>query len=291
MTNYSTNPSHAFTTKTTEFDDALLKRNIITFEQAMMAKGACPEEATRLAQLKYDTDRAATTNATTASQDNNDAGQSQTERIGTGVDTDSDQNDEAELKEYRSKRLMQLQHGNVIPISRTEWNAEVNEASHSQWVVIVLTSTSSAPNLNPYHRDFCIKVEQDIIPHLAGKFSEIKWVTIPSKSAIENWKDDNLPTLFCYRGGKMQGQLVGLGDFGKVSVDSLEFKLGKMGVLESDLEFNPEAGDDLHNGRNGHEHGHGHEQPNSYGRSKFKGGMATFATTNDEDSSDYDDVD
>jgi hypothetical protein len=283
ITNYSTNPSHAFTLQTTEFDDALLKRNIITFEQAMMAKGASPEEATRLAQLKYAHD-------TDGNHDNN-AGQQSSTGSGTGTGrkiigagADSDEHDEAELREYRSKRLMQLRHGNVIPISRTEWNTEVNEASHAQWVVIVLTSTSSAPNRIPYHRDLCIKVEQDIIPHLAGKFSEIKWVSIPSKNAIENWKDDNLPTLFCYRGGKMHCQLVGLGDFGNVSADSLEFKLGRMGVLESDIDVDPETVDDPCNSRT-------MEQPSSYGRSKFKGGMATYATTNGEDSSDYDDVD
>ena len=58
ITNYSTNPSHSFTTQTTEFDDALLKRKIITFEQAMMAKGASFEEAKLLSEAKKDEDRA-----------------------------------------------------------------------------------------------------------------------------------------------------------------------------------------------------------------------------------------
>lgn len=268
VTNYSTNPSHSFTTQTTEFDDALLKRKIITFEQAMMAKGASFEEAKLLSEAKRDEDRAVSQKSVCRVENKT---------------FDLDENDQAELEEYRSKRLTQLQHGNVIPISRTEWNHEVNDASHSQWVVIVLTSASSAPNLIPHHRDLCIKVEQDIIPHLAGKFSEVKWISIPSKSAIENWPDDNLPTLFCYRKGKMQCQLVGLGDFGNVNADSLEFKLGRMGVVESDLEMNPEAPNYNQNSRN--------EQTNSYGRSKFKGGMSTFATARDEECSDYDDVD
>jgi len=278
ITNYSTNPSHSFTTQTTEFDDALLKRNIITFEQAMMAKGATFEEAKLLSEAKKEKDEAISQKSVCRVENKT---------------FDLDENDQAELEEYRSKRLTQLQHGNVIPISRTEWNHEVNEASYSQWVVIILTSTSSAPNLIPHHRDLCVKVEQEIIPHLAGKFSEVKWISIPSKSAIENWPDDNLPTLFCYRQGKMQCQLVGLGDFGNLNADSLEFKLGNMGVVESDLEMNPEAMNNYNEqnsrGRNGN--GNGNEQTNSYGRSKFKGGMSTFATASDEGCSDYDDVD
>ena len=251
-----------------------------------MAKGASPEEATRLANLKARQDQS------TASQQQ----QSHTEQKFHRPDEDHD--DDEELEEYRSKRIIQLQHGNVIPISRTEWNDEVNEASHHQWVVISLTSTSSAPNLNPYHLDMCRKVEQDIIPSLAGKFSEVKWVSIPSKSAIENWPDDNLPTLFCYRGGKLQCQLVGLGDFGvggggggggEMHVESVEFKLGKLGVLDSEIEVDPDQGRNKQGG--GHRgNGGGISSSNSYGRSKFQGGMATYAT-NDEDLSDYDDVD
>jgi hypothetical protein len=82
----------------------------------------------------------------------------------------------------------------------------------------------------------------------------------------------------------MHCQLVGLGDFGNVSADSLEFKLGRMGVLESDIDVDPETVHDPCNSRT-------MDQPCSYGRSKFKGGMATYATTTGEDSSDYDDVD
>lgn len=275
VTNYSSNPSHSFSTRTTEFDDALLDRNIISFEQAMMAKGASPDEAKRLALLKTQRDKEASEKVEINYM--YDAKHKRAEE-----DCDASDHDEA-LTEYRSRRLMQLKHGNVIPIQRNEWNEEVNEASHSQWVVIVLTSTSSAPNLNPYHRDQCLKMEKEVIPSLAGKFSEVKWISIPSRSAIENWPDDNLPTLFCYRKGKLQCQLVGLGDFGEIVADSLEFKLGELGVLESDLEYDPSRAKRLE------KHGSANTC-NSYGRSKFNGGMATYAT-NDEALSDYDDVD
>lgn len=271
VTTYDINkPSHAFTTETSEFDDALLKRNIITFEQAMMAKGASYQEAQRLAQLRESQEANTKTNFDWRTQ--SDSSTNETE-------TDSGAHEEdSELKEYRLKRLTQLQHGDVIPISRTDWNEQVNDSSHSQWVVILLTSQSSAPNLNPYHLELCHKLEQIIIPHLAGKFHEVKWVRIPSQSAIENWPDDNLPTLFCYRHGKLQHQLVGLGDFEEIDEDYVEFKLGRMGVLETDVEVIPRRKDRLIS-----------NNPVLFG-SKFQGGMSTFATTADM-MQDYDDID
>ena len=45
-------PEYEYTTSTTQFDEELMKRDIITFEQAMMAKGASAEEAQRLAHVR-----------------------------------------------------------------------------------------------------------------------------------------------------------------------------------------------------------------------------------------------
>eukprot|EP00980_Cylindrotheca_fusiformis_P016497 scaffold4914_cov108-Cylindrotheca_fusiformis.AAC.9 len=51
ITNYdSSKPSHELTTSTTQFDDELMKRGIVTMEQVMLAKGATPEEAQRLVE-------------------------------------------------------------------------------------------------------------------------------------------------------------------------------------------------------------------------------------------------
>lgn len=279
VTNYSADkPSHAYTTQTTEFDDALLDRGIITFEQAMMAKGATPEEAKRLAYSRKKREEESSSSVTAASK---------SDRTWDNNEGHDDDDDDRAVEALRTKRMQEIKHGNVIPISRTQWNEEINNASHSQWVVILLTSSSASPNLNPYHQDQCLLIERDIIPSLAGKFSEVKWVSIPSKSAIENWPDENLPTIFCYRMGKLQCQLVGLGDFGDISKNSLEFKLGNMGVLETDIEVDPSIA------KKGSGRGRRCVET-SYGRSKFQGGMSTFATGNNSDDaslSDYDDVD
>jgi hypothetical protein len=54
VTNFAVDrPSYDYTTATTEFDDELIKRGIVTMEQVMVAKGATPEQATTLAnQIK-----------------------------------------------------------------------------------------------------------------------------------------------------------------------------------------------------------------------------------------------
>ena len=44
-------PEYEYSTSTTQFDDELMRRDVITFEQAMMAKGASAAEARRLASV------------------------------------------------------------------------------------------------------------------------------------------------------------------------------------------------------------------------------------------------
>ena len=58
VTNYAPEtPSYAFSTATTEFDDALISKGIVSFEQAMIAKGASPREARRLAEINEESGR------------------------------------------------------------------------------------------------------------------------------------------------------------------------------------------------------------------------------------------
>jgi hypothetical protein len=58
VTNFSGDkPSYALSTQTTEFDDQLIQRGIVSREQVMMAKGASPEEAVRLAQENQGTSK------------------------------------------------------------------------------------------------------------------------------------------------------------------------------------------------------------------------------------------
>ena len=124
------------------------------------------------------------------------------------------------------------------------------------------------------------KVE-DILVQLAAKFDNVKFVSIPSTSAIENWPAENLPSIFCYRYGKMQHQLIGIesmGGFG-VNMGRLEWRLAMLRVLETDLK------EDQRPDRT--------EIDNSicrYGNTSG-GAMTRLATTRGYSDGDYDDVD
>ncbi len=232
VTNYSMDkPSYGFSTATTEFDDALMARGIVTFEQAMIAKGASPEEARRLADMKF--------NSAEEEQEDQQSNHN-------NHDEASDDDDEEFIRSYRQQRIKDLQkdkntikYGDVMHISRSDWNREVNEASRDgTWVIVNLTRHTSS--LSARHDELCDLVEETI-RELAMKFEQVKFVFISSTSAIENWPAENLPTLFCYRYGKMQHQLIGIDALGGKGLNCprLEWRLAKLGIVETDLEEDP----------------------------------------------------
>ena len=201
-----------------------------------MAKGATIEEAQRLHTLKQSQEN----KKNNIDLDNTKFSTQQ--QIDDNNNNNNDDDDEKVLRRYREKRLQELKrekYGTVIPIERREWNHQINETSKDgTWVIINLTSQKSSPNVHPMHKDICLLIENEIIPLLACKYPAIKFVSIPSTSAIENWPETNLPTLFCYRFGQLQCQLVGLQEFGVqsstdvTSLEQLEFRLGKLGIID-----------------------------------------------------------
>mmetsp|Transcript_15069 Transcript_15069/g.31982 ORF Transcript_15069/g.31982 Transcript_15069/m.31982 type:complete len:295 (-) Transcript_15069:110-994(-) len=289
VTNYAAGkPSYGFSTATTEFDDALMARGIVTFEQAMIAKGASPSEARRLAELKENGSSDAQSEF--SQHEGNNAS---IEQAGDGYDDVSvasggseDDKDEEFIKKYRQMRINDLKkgrsshgYGDVVHISRPDWNREVNEASRNGlWVVVNLTRSSTS--LSRTHNEVCDKVE-GIIRYLADKFADVKFVSIPSNSAIENWPAENLPTLFCYRYGKMHHQLIGVDALGGAGINSgrLEWRLAMLGVLHTDLEEDPRPD------RTEKCSGTGGD------RSAFGGTMSQLATARGYESDDYDYVD
>lgn len=249
--------SYAFSTETTEFDDELIRRGIVTFEQAMQAKGATFEEALRLKAVKYGD----TADATTADNKNEDG------NVKSGEDDD---HDEKFLEQFRKQRLAEIKElskqphfGSVIPISRPEWNHQVNDASHKSWVVVNLTSSDS-------ERTGCV---ENAVQTLAAKYPRVKFVAIPYRSAIANWPESNLPSLFLYRHGSMQHQMVQISMV--MSADQLEWKLAEQDVLETGLIEEPR------------------DQPNKSTTSSrygvFGGKMSRLSTQGSGE--DYDDVD
>ena len=165
VTNFSANkPSHGFTTSTTEFDDQLIQRGIVTTEQAMMAKGATMEDAFRLAEEKR-----RGVDSIIKNNNNNNKSSSNWEKATNGADGDNsdvsdddsfedDFDDDAFMQKYRQERLDQLKQeqdtkkksellshsvpSSILHIGRNDWKEEVNEESMDRWVVITLTDTS-----------------------------------------------------------------------------------------------------------------------------------------------------
>lgn len=218
VVNYSLNkPTYGFSAETTEFDDELIRRGIVSFEDTMMRKGASADEAMRLKQVKEDGGR-----TNTQGEDENDVAGS------TSNDSENDNDDEF-LERHRRKRLQELKaeqssprFGEAYIISRPEWAHHVNEGSENSWVVVNLTSSDM-------ERTGCV---ESAVTSLASRHLHVKFVHIPSKSAIENWPDDQLPTLFLYRHGKMQHQLLELPR--DISTDQLEWKLHTLGLLSTE---------------------------------------------------------
>ena len=218
-------PSYAFSGATTEFDDALLQRGIVTRDQVLLSKGMSVADAERLLQQSssgQQQQQHESTNSTSVEGQLRDERKiNQSEFTDDGDDEDDsdfeDNEDDAFLQEYRRKRMMELQEesstaagtvpkrrtfGEVVYIDRTEWIRHVNEDSvDGTWVVVCLTSSDT---------ERTGRVEAIIAKELAAEHPATKFVLIPSHSAIANWPDANLPSLFLYRHGTMQHELIRL---------------------------------------------------------------------------------
>jgi Phosducin len=248
VTNYDTSKSsYAISAATTEFDDALIQRGIVTRQQALVAKGASEADANRMVQQQEEE----------SCRKKQSPVFSMTEKS-SGKDVDDDENDidddafedDEFFAQYRQQRLREMKDGekhvakrnrpcfgDVVPISRAEWQREVNEASTDQknsngndsnvevvsvtgcWVVVCLTSSDSL-------RTGCMETA---IQNVARIYPHVKFVVIPYTSAIPNWPMENLPSLFLYRHGKMQQELVRLPT--NLSTQDVEEILRPLGVL------------------------------------------------------------
>ena len=194
VTNYNAEkPSHAFSTATTEFDDALIKRKIVTTEQVMLAKGASSEEAARLVQQKE--------SQATVEGDGKVPFTLQEADDASDDDLFDDQDDEI-FAMYRKERLAQFGSGEfpftrsnaiVEHISREQWTFKVNDASKQKWVLVVLLD----PVLGNRRQEILQEVN-----HLARMYeSKLSLVTIEADEAIPGWPSERVPTMFAYRDG------------------------------------------------------------------------------------------
>jgi Phosducin len=230
VTNYSVDrPSFAFTTSTTEFDEALIRRNVVSKEDAIVAKGASREQARFL--LEGCGVNAPSNERPNDSRDSTAPAAAAANGDGEDESDEEEDDDDDVLRRYRERRLDELRtklvgqghdtqcFGEVVFISRPEWTRHVNDASAHGWVVVCLTSSDT-------ERTGAV---ERACQGLAKTHPRTKFVLIPSHSAIPNWPDENLPSLFLYRHGTMQHQLIQLP--ADLSVQTLERMLKDLSVL------------------------------------------------------------
>ena len=110
--------------------------------------------------------------------------------------------------------------GDVIVIDRTEWQHHVNDDSNNVSVVVGLLSTYDSNRTGMMKRAMC---------ELACMHVETKFVLISSHQAIANWPEENLPSIFIYRYGKLQHEWVRLPI--QISTEQLEDRLHEISVI------------------------------------------------------------
>jgi len=147
--------------------------------------------------------------------------------------------DERAIQEYREARLRELRekrakdrYGVVKDIDKVDWTREVNDASQNCWVVVHMFQDSLVE----------CRLMDECLKDIAARFKYIKVVRIKSTSAVENWPDRNLPTLFMYHEGEAREQIMTLKTLqGKqMKPVNLEWALVEKGLItDSELDSDP----------------------------------------------------
>jgi hypothetical protein len=130
-----------------------------------------------------------------------------------GIIADQDEfSDTRALDEYRQQRIRQLQteiararFGDVVEIAKDEWVSQVTEGSKNGVCVCV----------HLYNNSFVeCQLMDECLLNLAPRFAYVKFLKIRATSAVENWPEKNLPTLFVYKNGELMDQLITLRSVG-----------------------------------------------------------------------------
>ncbi|CCE63969.1 hypothetical protein TPHA_0G01320 [Tetrapisispora phaffii CBS 4417] len=167
-----------------------------------------------------------------------------------------DDEDEDFLAFYKQKRLAELaklqqrsKFGDVYHINKPEYNKEVTEASKGAKKVSNGTYLNSIDNNESkeessnavyvfVHLSLQSKLQSRILSHIfqteAPKFPEIKFVDIPGPRAIENYPENNCPTLIVYYNGDVVRNIVTLLGLGgnDTKIGDFEQLLVKVGAVK-----------------------------------------------------------
>jgi hypothetical protein len=154
------------------------------------------------------------------------------------LDELEDEEEERVLQAYKAKRLLQMKaevsranFGGMMEISGQDYVGEVTKAGEGVWVVLHLYRQGIP---------LCSLINQHL-SILAAKFPATKFIKSIATTCIPNYPDKNLPTIFVYFEGAMKEQFVGpivLRGM-KLTVEELEFMLGKAGAVPTTIKKDP----------------------------------------------------
>ena len=243
------NVSYARTGETTEWEDILMKKNIVTREQVFAAKGLDardfpdPKTIKKDTYVHYDGDSMLNSESSTGKKKLNRQHDSDDDDNRNDSSEDEEEDEEMEasfMEKYRTERMNQMREkaakerfGEVIEINKAEWVKEVTEASNEQWVLVYMYSDSVTD----------CRIFDEIYAGAAKKFKMVKFVKIISSLAVDNWPEKNLPTVYAYKDTNVSSVLMTLKEIGGRGVTPLDFEwyLSSKGIVESDLEEDPRA--------------------------------------------------
>lgn len=150
-----------------------------------------------------------------------------------------DEEDEEFLDVYRRKRMAEIQKlqekskfGQVFHINKPEYNKEITECSLGSkekeddgvYVFVHMSLESKMQS----------RILSSLFDQAARKFPQIKFVDIPANRAIENYPENNCPTLIVYYRGQVLKNLVTLLELGgnDASITDLENLMIKVGAVD-----------------------------------------------------------
>jgi len=143
---------------------------------------------------------------------------------------DEDEDAIVRYREQRRREMLERQrgqrHGSVRHIAKNEYVSQVNGAGEGVWVVLMLVEEGQ-PDCDALRRA-CTEA--------AERLPRIKFLTIKSTDAIENFPRERLPMVLLYRDGEMQRQVDGMAPWGgkRPSSEDIESALRRLGPLRGE---------------------------------------------------------
>eukprot|EP01064_Diplonema_japonicum_P010775 TRINITY_DN17_c3_g1_i1.p1 TRINITY_DN17_c3_g1~~TRINITY_DN17_c3_g1_i1.p1 ORF type:complete len:262 (+),score=74.90 TRINITY_DN17_c3_g1_i1:71-856(+) len=144
---------------------------------------------------------------------------------------DDDEDAVVAYRRLRRQEMLEKQQGHrfdgIRMITKPEYVDEVSKAAEGVWVVCLLIEEGNVK---------CMKLMKPM-GEVAEQHPNVKFVSIKSTDAVENFPKANLPCVLMYNSGEMKRQLVGLQAWAEEgrnpTVDSVESALRLAGPLRS----------------------------------------------------------